>query len=100
MQNYNLYAMKDTEADLLAGPVFQERMHGAAVRAFNDVLGRENQLPGQYPQHFILLHLGNIDLETGTLTPLPEGPRTIATGEQWLAAKQTAQTTLNLERPA
>lgn len=85
MSKTRLYQMYDLTAEAAAGPIVAEKRDGPAIRAFTAVLADPKTLPGQYPEQFALLLLGEQDDQTSqiaAITPIP-----ILTGAAWLATK-------------
>lgn len=80
----NLYQLYDLTANTVLGSIIIEKHDGPAVRTFNDVLADRNTMPGQHPQDFILLQIGQQDEDTGDISPLAGGVRTVTTGTAWL----------------
>lgn len=77
--------MYDTEAESVAGPIIIEKRDAPAIRAFYAVLANTETLPGKYPEHFQLRHVGTQDEETAEITGRP--PTNVATGTAWLQQK-------------
>lgn len=86
MAKTKLFQMYDLQAGLVAGPIMIERAAGPAIRAFNSVLGNKNTTPGQYPEDFNLLIVGEQDDASGEITTMP--PEIIATGKAWREAHE------------
>lgn len=85
MAKTNLYSLYDKEAETVVGPIVAERRHAPAIRIFTELLNDAKTLPGQYPQHFELRHIGEQDTDTAHLTACV--PITIASGQEWLDRK-------------
>lgn len=79
--------MYDLEAEQSAGPIFNEYSLPPAIRKFHAVFTRENTLPHDYPEHFVLKYLGTQDETTGKITALAE-PTTVATGAAWATQQE------------
>lgn len=84
-----LYQLFDTTAQCVAGPIILDKSQASVIRMFNALLGNKDILPGQYPEQFNLLFVGEQDDETGTITGTAQPPRIIATGSQWLEHQKT-----------
>lgn len=85
MSKTRLYQMYDLTAEAAAGPIVSEKRDGPAIRAFTAVLADSKTLPGQYPEHFALMYLGDQEEQTQQITSVIPVP--ILTGAAWLAAK-------------
>ncbi|AZL82689.1 nonstructural protein [Apis mellifera associated microvirus 11] len=91
-----IYAIRDTVAQaIVAGAVFTERSDASASRMFADACLDERGLIGKHPGDFELIHLGDLEEDTGKITtdgvfgyPLP---RVITTGASMVAARNAAQ---------
>lgn len=79
----HLYQVYDLCAEAHIGPIILERAHGPALRTFTTVLQDKNTMIGQYPQHYDLIWLGDIEDTTGVITPLTH-PQIMLAGAQWL----------------
>lgn len=86
MRIVQLYQLYDIEAEAVAGPIFNEHTAAPAIRKFHAIFQRENTLPHDYPQHFVLRHLGTQDEVTGRLNAVE--PVTIATGAAWATQQE------------
>lgn len=85
MATLKLYQMYDNVAMLVAGPIIAGNRDEAVIRQFTDVLARPDTQPGQYPNDFSLLQIGEQNQDTGELTAME--PRIIYTGRVWLRLK-------------
>lgn len=85
MSKNRLYQLYDLVAENAAGPIMSEKRDGPAIRAFTAVLADPKTLPGQYPDHFALLFLGEQDDQSSEITAIKPIP--VLTGAAWLAAK-------------
>lgn len=95
-----LYTIFDRVAVAVTGPVIPFPLDPPAVRMFNDLLGSPNSDPGQHPADYVLMCVGEQDMATGAITPCP--PQIVATGVQWLEARNreaAAQTVLPMGGP-
>lgn len=89
MSKTRLYQMYDLTAEAAAGPIISEKRDGPAIRAFTAVLADAKTLPGQYPDQFALLFLGEQDETTSHITSITPVP--ILTGAAWAASKKGAE---------
>lgn len=77
---YLLCSIKDRSIDAFQ-PIGSMRAEGEAIRGFQDALNNPNNGPiYKHPDDFDLYVLGELDDETGTITPCT--PRKIADGKQ------------------
>lgn len=91
-----IYAIRDVVAQaIVAGAVFTEKSDAAASRSFADACADERGLIGKHPGDFELLHLADLEEDTGKVTtdgvfgyPLP---RVITTGASMAEARKLAQ---------
>lgn len=82
MAKAKLFQLFDLNAGLVGGPIMIERHAGPAIRAFHHLLANsKDSTPGQYPDDFQLIHIGEQDDETGEITARP--PEVVATGKAW-----------------
>lgn len=85
--NKGIYAILDKKANDFAGPLQLLRNDTVAVRLFDDVAGREDNMVSRHVNDHELVKLGEVDDTTHELIP---GYQLILTGSAWAAAKQTA----------
>ncbi|WNK13052.1 MAG: nonstructural protein [Microvirus sp.] len=78
----NIYAVRDTVAATLIGGLIMESTDAPAIRAFYDALRTPGNLLSEHPADFVMVQLGNINLETGDLRE--QNVIVIATGNGWL----------------
>lgn len=96
----NIYCVMDRVADAVAGQIFTQHGHPAAIRLFTDLLSDQRTTPGQHPADFDLVCLGYLserairhndpytpDLEIGIAVGRAN-PEMILTGAAWLATQQ------------
>lgn len=76
-----LFQLYDRNAESIAGPIMLERKEGPAIRLFHSLLADKNTTPGQHPDDFELMLVGEQDMDTGVVTGCT--PRIIATGTAW-----------------
>lgn len=76
-----VYAVFDMKADMYNVPFFMAR-DGMAVRAFHDLVGDSNSMPGRHPGDFKLCRIGAFDDESGVLEP--EAVKTLCIGSDCL----------------
>lgn len=86
MRLTNLYQVYDKEAHATAGAIFPEKRDAPAIRAFYELFTQKNTMPGKYPEHFELRHVGVQDEETGQITA-ESPPSKITDGTAWLAVQ-------------
>lgn len=63
-----IYSIRDSKGELYNTPFFQ-RTHGEAERAFRQLASDENSLVWKYPDDFDLYYIGELDNQTGVITP-------------------------------
>lgn len=90
MKSCCLYQLYDTAAESVAGPIMLSVRDASAVRNFHEVLQRRETLPGQHPDDFQLICVGEQDEETGRIVAY-ESPRVVATGRAWRLARAEAE---------
>lgn len=86
MSKTRLYQMYDLTAEAAAGPIISEKRDGPAIRAFTAVLSDKRTLPGQYPEQFALLLLGEQDDQTSQIVAIVPVP--VLTGAAFVASSQ------------
>lgn len=89
MHHKKLYVMYDNNAETTIGYIWQHPNDGAALREFYDILNNKETLPGQHPEDFDLLLIGNLDLVEATIT---SDSQRVARGRDWLDAMKYQQT--------
>lgn len=77
MQTINMYSIKDTKAQAFREP-FPARHTSEAVRGFTRAVQNDEHEFGQFPADFELHQVGEMDLDTGKITPI--GPEFIVGG--------------------
>lgn len=80
-----LFAVYDQKAKVYL-PVFQARTVGAAERSFQDAVNAKDHHFSQHPEDFVLVELGDIDLETGVIEP--DVPRNVVRADQVIYGTQ------------
>lgn len=80
----NIYVIYDTKAGIAIKPPMVERNDVAPVRMLTEVARRPEGVISQNPAEFQLIHVGEMDLETLEIFPLPE-PRLVAIAAQLIA---------------
>lgn len=93
MSIVKLYQMYDSVSMQTAGPILADSRDESATRMFTDVLKRPETLPGQYPDDFSLMHIGEQNTDTAEITPCK--PQVIYTGRLW-QQNNAAQAASNL----
>lgn len=94
MNKKRLYQVYDNRAGSIAGPIMAERIDAPAIRTFFDILKNPQTLPGQHPDDFDLIIVGQQDEETGVIDAWTQ-PDIIVTGEQWRRAQEANNQTPN-----
>lgn len=89
MPHTNLYQLYDTTAQSTAGPIMAVKKDGPAIREFRRILDSKDTLPGQYPEQFQLLKIGQQDEESGQIVSII--PEVIDTGASKLALQRENQ---------
>lgn len=82
----NVYAVIDTVADMIFGPLLLQKHDAAAIRLFSDIAAMKDGIIGQHPQDFELIKLGSIE-DDFQITP---EKRVVITGKQWQATQTTS----------
>lgn len=85
-----MYQLFDLTAQCVAGPIILDKSAASVIRMFNGVLANKDILPGQYPEQFTMLLVGQQDDETGAIEA-SDPPQTIATGQQWLETQNRGE---------
>lgn len=100
---YQLFQTFDLNAGAVAGPILIFPREAPAIRHFNTLLAEVEPFK-KYPADYVLLHIGQLNEETGMIQPcldtdddgqpIVTPPKTVASGKHWLHAQQpsTAQT--------
>lgn len=65
-----LYAVYDAVALEMMGPLMVLPNDAAARRVFQDAVTNEQSSLFMHPHDYVLCHLGEIDTQTGTVTPV------------------------------
>lgn len=86
MATLKLYQLYDNVAMQVAGPIISGTRDEAVIRQFTDVLARPETLPGQFPEDFALMHIGEQNQDTAEI--IPRDPEIIYTGRVWLRLQQ------------
>lgn len=68
MQLNHLYSIYDRKAAYYL-PIFQMRSHADAERQFTEIVTQSDTPISKYPADYDLVSLGQIDLESGEITP-------------------------------
>lgn len=74
-----IFAAFDAKAQVYL-PIFQTGTYGSAERSFADAVNSPEHQFGKHPEDYTLMHLGEIDLETGVIEP--RQPVVVATALQ------------------
>ena len=75
-----MFSIQDTKAQTF-NPPFYQKNHAEAIRTFSKICNDDTSMLSQFPEDFILLHLGAFDDETGEL--IPTSPSNIGTASQY-----------------
>lgn len=84
-----IYAVRDVVSTSIVSGLILEFQDAPAIRAFHDALSDSGSPMAKHPADYVLLDLGEIDLDTGTIVGV--APITIATGASWLESQKGAQ---------
>lgn len=68
MQIMNIYAAYDRKAQYYL-PLFQTRSDAEAIRSFTEAVVSSDTNVAKYPADYDLVRLGQLDMETGEITP-------------------------------
>lgn len=69
MQTSLIFAAYDRKAQYYL-PLFQSRSEAEAIRSFSEAVISSESPVSRYPAEFDLVCLGQVDLETGSITPM------------------------------
>lgn len=89
-QRKGIYAVRDLVAENIASGLIMEFTDAPAIRAFHDALANPQSPLSTHPKDYVLLDLGEINLETGLI--IGAEPITIATGASWVEANERNNT--------
>lgn len=88
-----LFQFYDRTAESVTGPIITSHREGPAIREFHSVLANKNQGPGQYPDQFDLIQIGEQDTDTGIIKPVIRNDKAttevVATGKRWREEQET-----------
>lgn len=76
-----IFAVYDSKAEIFNQPMFFKGK-GEALRAFSDEANRQESAIFKHPGDYTLMLLGEYDVETGLLTPLPT-PQSLGLGLEY-----------------
>lgn len=65
---HQMFSIQDTKAQTFNPPFFQKN-HQEAIRTFSKICNDSTSMLNQYPEDFILLHVGAFCDETGEIIP-------------------------------
>lgn len=85
-----VYSIRDMASESYSLPAYFPA-RGAALRSFMDMVGNEETVYGQHPEHFVLFELGSFDQATGVLEILT-APELVAKAWELVPAKVAAPT--------
>lgn len=88
MSKIQLYIIYDTVAMTTLGGILLAHREQQAIRTFSELLNNKDTAPGQYPSDFTLLHVGEMNTDTGELTGTE--PKLTYTGRLHLSMKEHA----------
>lgn len=78
-----LYAIRDTKVGTCNPPCIFDN-DAVAMRGFGDLVSRDkDSMIALHPEDFVLLYLGEIDLETGVITQTPDMIRVLCTASDF-----------------
>lgn len=75
------FSVFDAKAEVYGTPIFFATK-GLATRAFEDQCNKHDSPIAAHPGDFTLFCIGDFDVDTGTLTPLPS-PTSLGTGVEY-----------------
>lgn len=75
--NKKIYSVRDCRLGVFAPPCLFEN-DSVAIRAFGDMVQKDDGLIGNHPEDFCLYCLGVIDLDKGIITTSEDGPISVA----------------------
>jgi len=81
-----IYAVRDIVSTSIVSQLILELTDAPAIRAFHDALAESNSPMGKHPADYVLLDLGELDMDTGTIIGVT--PLIIATGAAWLESQK------------
>lgn len=87
-QRKGIYAVRDLVAGTIVSALIVEITDAPAIRAFHDALANTGSALNQHPADYVLLDLGEVEMDTGTIIGIT--PITIATGASWLESQKGA----------
>lgn len=111
-----IYAIYDKTAEqIVKGQVAFVMLYGndaVARRDFTQIVAEKNSPMSKYPDEYALIHLGRMDVESGTVEGNADGPRQVCTArecigkdpaqldltDEQLAARQPGRTPMGVER--
>lgn len=84
-----IYAVRDLVSETIVSGLILEGTDAPAIRSFHDALSNPNGGLSQHPKDFVLLDLGELNMETGVIVGCT--PITIATGASWLESQKGSE---------
>lgn len=86
MVRKGIYAVRDLVSENIVSGLIMEGTDAPAIRSFHDALAQPGSQLASHPKDYVLLDLGEIDLETGVIIGVT--PIIIATGASWLESQK------------
>lgn len=83
-----IYAVRDVVSTSIVSQLILEHQDAPAIRSFHDALSEPNSPMGKHPADYVLVDLGEINLDTGLIVGVE--PIIIATGASWLESQKGA----------
>lgn len=81
-----VFSVFDVKAEVYGTPIFFAAK-GLATRAFEDQVNKPDSPIAQHPGDFTLFQIGEFDVDTGMLIPLPS-PASLGTGVEYVHSQQ------------
>lgn len=81
-----VFSVFDSKAETFNTPFFMAAK-GQALRGFQDEVNRKDSEIGKHPEDYTLFHIGEVDLETGLITPLTT-PNSLGLGVEFVTNEE------------
>lgn len=82
-----LYIIYDLVAQMLFGAIIRVSNDEVARRSFHDALAAKDSPFANHQGDYVLLYIGDIDEQTGIITPT-DNRHPVASGKDWLDANK------------
>lgn len=89
MRKIGLYQIRDNKAEMVAGPIMAAKAEAVAVREFTKIIRNTDTMPGQHPEDYDLMKIGDQDEETGQVSA--QLPTVILNGKTYLDSMTTSE---------